>query len=183
MKKEEMVKMLVKLQILCIRHVERNTNLRLYTHRDMDRILMNGKMTCTYGDAVINLESNIFKYCKTSSYLMDEISKLKTIIEESDIKNLRFGLEPQLKFSKEESILDTAVLKYRFYMINEMVGIKDASAILGIRDTTIKQACQQERLLNTKKIGKNWMVHLPECMSYWNIEDNDENHLYHNFKY
>lgn len=30
---------------------------------------------------------------------------------------------------------------------------------------------QQECLLNTKKIGKTWLVSGPECRAYWNIPD------------
>ena len=75
------------------------------------------------------------------------------------------------------------MLKRKFFMINEMVGIKELCSILGLTESAVKQACQQERLLNTKKIGKNWMVHIPECRAYWNIPDEDEKHLYKDYIY
>ena len=179
----DIIRLLVKLQILCVRYVERHTNLRCNTHKDMDRIIMNNKLTCTYGEAVENLYNNIIKYCKENSYMTEEVLKLKDSINNSNIKELRFGLEPQKKFTEEERHLDYEMLKRKFFMINEMVGIKELCSILGLTESAVKQACQQERLLNTKKIGKNWMVHIPECRAYWNIPDEDEKHLYKDYIY
>ena len=81
---------------------------------------------------------------------------------------------------KENIISQSAMQKLRN---NEMVGIKELCSILGLTESAVKQACQQERLLNTKKIGKNWMVHIPECRAYWNIPDEDEKHLYKDYIY
>lgn len=64
---------------------------------------------------------------------------------------MRFGLEPQRKFTEEEKELDAHKMSWYFFMLNEMVSIKDAAEILKIDHDTIKQAAQQERLLNTKK--------------------------------
>lgn len=183
MENKELVNELVKVQVLCIRWVERNTHLRCSTHRDMDRILMNGKTVVTYKDAAKNLKSNVEKYCKASDYLIKSVLKLEDDIADSEISALRFGLEPQKKFSDLERKLDSEILKRKFFMINEMVGIKDVAEMLELTETAIKQACQQERLLNTKKIGKSWMVHIPECRSYWNKPDMDDNHLYKDYVY
>ena len=54
---------------------------------------------------------------------------------------------------------------------------------LGLTESAVKQACQQQRILNTKKIGKSWIVHIPECRAYWNIQDTDNSHLYQNWEY
>jgi hypothetical protein len=148
----------------------------------MDRVLTNNKLTCTYHQAVENLKSNIKMYCK-SDYLLESVLKLEAEIEDSNISNLRFGLEPQKKFSDLEKELDTEMLKRKLFMITEMVGIKDAAEMLGLTETAIKQACQQERLLNTKKISKLWLVHIPECKEYWNIKDEDEKDLYKDYVY
>lgn len=183
MENKDMVKQLVKLQILCMRWVERNTNLKCSTHRDIDRILANNKLTCTYGEAVENLKNNIIKLCGGSNYLIEEIAKLEKEIMGSSIKELRFGVEPQKKFTVEEKELDNYKLQRTFFMINEMVGIKYIVETLGLTESQVKQACQQERLLNTKKIGRNWMVHIPECRAYWNIPDAEEGHLYKDWEY
>lgn len=179
----EMVKELVKLQVLCVRWVERNTSLKCKTHRDMERVITDNKLTCTYGEAIKNLKDKILKYCNANPYLIKEVLKLEDIIKESNIKNLRFGVEPQKKFTEEEKELDNYKLKRTFFMINEMVGIKDVAEMLGLTETAIKQACQQERLLNTRKVGKTWLVHIPECRNYWNIKDDNEDYLYYNYIY
>lgn len=170
MKNKEIVKELVKLQFLCIRWIERNNKLECKTQRDMERVLTGKKLTCTYLEAVRNLESYIMVYCNDSIFLMESILKLEGIIKESDIKDLRFGYEPQKKFTEEEKELANYKLERSFFMLNEMVAIKYASEKLGITESAIKQACQQQRLLNTYKVGKTWVVHLPECKDYWNIE-------------
>lgn len=182
MKNEELIKRLVKLQILCIRWVERNTELVCSTHREMDRVLMGNKLTCTYGLAVNNLKEYIEKYIK-NDYLREEIYKLKMEIEESSIVDLRFGLEPQKKFTDEEKELDSYKLKRTLFMLNEMVDIKYVVKNLRLSESQVKQACQSERLMNTRKVGKTWQVHIPECRLYWDIPDKDNTHLYKDWVY
>lgn len=183
MDNREIINQLVKLQILTVRWVERNTSLKCVTHRDMERVITSNKLTCTYLEAVENLKLNIKKYCNTSSYLIEEVLRLEDIIKQSNIRNLRFGVEPQKKFTEEEKELDNHKIRRTFFMINEMVGIKYIADNLGLTESAVKQACQQERLLNTKKLGKNWMVHMPECRAYWNIPDIEENNLYKDWIY
>lgn len=182
MKDKEIVKQLVKLQILTARWVERHTNLRCATHRDLERILTSNKLTCTYATAVNNLKLNIEKYCD-SNYLYEEVIKLENIISTSDIKNLRFGIEPQKKFTEEEKKLDDYKLQVLFFMLNEMVEIKYLAKKLDLTESAVKQACQQERLMNTRKVGNTWLVHIPECRAYWNIPDTEEKHLYKDWVY
>ena len=105
MNNKEIVKQLTKLQILTIRWVERHTNLKCSSYRSMERVLTANKLTCTYLDAINNLKSNIEEYCN-SDYLKSEVLNLENIIKESNIKDLRFGFEPQKKFTEEEKSLD-----------------------------------------------------------------------------
>ncbi|MFT8349242.1 hypothetical protein [Clostridium saccharoperbutylacetonicum] len=183
MENKMLIKDIAKLQILCTKWVERHTSLKCKTFRDIERVITANKLTCTYGEAVENLYNNIKKYCNNSNYLVEEILKLKENMNNSDIKDLRFGVEPQKKFSDFEKELDMEMIKRKFFMVTGIVSIKDAAEILGLTETAIKQACQQERLLNTSKIGKSWMVHIPECRSYWNLKDENEKHLYKDYVY
>lgn len=66
-----------------------------------------------------------------------------------------------------------------------MVSIKDVVGIFNnvVTESAVKQACQQERLLNTKKIGKTWIVNIEECRAYWNIPDTENSHLYNDWIY
>lgn len=185
MENNEMVKLLAKLQVLCMRYVERNTQLRCYTMRDMERIITANKLTCNYGDAVDNLYDNIKKYCGSCSYLMDNALQLKEAMHNSDMKNMRFGIEPVKKFTEQEKELDSELIKNQLFYTGEMVGIKDIVKILGnvVTESAVKQACQQERLLNTKKLSHSWIVHIEECRAYWNVPDTDDSHLYKNWIY
>lgn len=176
----EIVREMVKLQVFCVRLVERTTNLECKTHGDMDRILMGGRFTITYKEAINNLRINIEKYCK-NGILKNHVLNLQHEINNSEIANLRFGMEPQRKFTELESQLDEEILKRKLFMLNEMVGISYVVKNLGLTVSDVKQACQDNRLLNTKKIGENWMVHIPECRAYWNMPDENDKHLYKNF--
>ena len=105
---EEMKKLVGDLAILnvgLIKEVEEKTRLRVHTYRDVDRIIMNGKMTITYGESIKILEENIRKY-KGSNSLFKRAITLKEKILDSPIKDLRFGLEPQKRFTKTEHELD-----------------------------------------------------------------------------
>lgn len=179
---EFLVKELVKLNILYIRWIERHTNYRYVTHRDLEKPLFKGTRTATYGEATENLKNDILKKCE-NEYIRNSILKLEESIKNSQISNLRFGVEPKKRFSKLEQELDSFSMKRMFFMITSMAGIKYVAADLGLTESAIKQACQQERLLNTTKVGNNWMVHIPECRLYWNIPDEDEAHLYKDWEY
>lgn len=182
---EKLVQQLSKLNILCMRYVERHTSLRCITWRDVNRIIMGGKLTCNYNDGVNNLYKNIMKFCKNSKYLTEEITKLKGEIEQSSIKNLRFGLEPQKRFTQLEDELNRVLINSQFYYNTEMVEIKDMVNILNnkVTESAIKQACQQERLLNTRKVGATWLVNIPECRAYWNVPNTDESYVFYKFTY
>jgi hypothetical protein len=175
----KLVKQLAKLNILCVRYVERHTNLICPTWRDVERVITANKLTCTYSYAVDNLYKNIKKLCKNSNYLMSEVIKLKEEIENSNIKELRFGLEPQKKFTELESELDMELTKYHLLYNSDTVEIKRVVELLDgkVTESAIKQACQQERLMNTKKVGNVWLVSLSECRNYWEIPDEDEKAL------
>lgn len=181
----EMIRLLAKLQVLCMRYVERHTPLRCYTIRDMQRIITANKLTCTYGAAAENLYENMKKYCNNNVYLMENTLQLKENILDSKIQNLRFGIEPQLKFSEKEKNLDTELTRRQLYYTSNMVSIKDVVGIFNnvVTESAVKQACQQERLLNTKKIGKTWIVNIEECRAYWNITDTENSHLYNDWIY
>ncbi|KHD34375.1 hypothetical protein NL50_17470 [Clostridium acetobutylicum] len=178
---KELVYRMVKLQILCARWLERNTTLRFPTVADVDNILLAGRKYATYNDAIKHLKTKIDKYCK-NEYLSKEIDKLDKEIESSAIKDFRFGLEPKNKFSKIESDLDKHEMMSRLFMTTGMVGIKYIVENFELTESAVKQACQQERLLNTSKLGRNWMVHIPECVAYWGINYKMDG-VFEDFKY
>ena len=169
----EIVKKMAKLNILCARYSERHNIIRCKTWRDIDRLITGNKLTIKYKDAADVLYNNISKICGANEYLVKSALELKVEIYNSDIKDLRLGLEPQRKFTDEENKLDQELIRQKFFYNSEMLEIKEAVEILNgtVTESAIKQACQQERLLNTQKIGKTWLVSGPECRAYWNIPD------------
>lgn len=181
-KYERIVCDLAKAHILLIRYVERNTTLRVMTMRDMERVLQGGSLTCTYGKAIANLKQHAYKLVENET-LLSLIVDLEKEINENDIRDLRFGIQPHKPFSSIENELDNLLLRRQLYMTNEMMPISVVAEKLGIKDTTIKQAAQQERLLNTQKLGKTWLVHLPECEAYWNKNCHKEGNLYLKYIY
>jgi len=139
-KYERIIADLVRLQFIVIRYVERNSNIKYITHRDIENVLTNGIPTVTYSKAI----DNLLKHAKTKIHynetILDNILELKNKIDNSEIKELHFGMEAP---SDLESELDQYLLRRTFFMITSMVTIKDASKLLGIPEITIKQACQQ----------------------------------------
>lgn len=99
----EIVKKMAKLNILCARYSERHNIIKCKTWRDIDRLITGNKMTIKYKDAADVLCTNISKICGANEYLVKSALELKVEIYNSDIKDLRFGLEPQRKFSDEEN--------------------------------------------------------------------------------
>lgn len=169
MENKQLVRLLTKLQVLCARYVERHTALKCISYRDLDRIVTSNKLMCTYKEAIENLYKNIIKHCKSSSYLMEEVLKLKEEFKKSEILNLRFGAEPKSGFSIEEKELDFYRERCLFFYTGEMNSLKDTCKLLGLNEETVKKAAQEERILNTRKAGRGWQVHLRECMQYWNV--------------
>lgn len=167
---ENLVMELSKLHILLVRNVERHSHLKCVTHRDVERIIMSGKFTVTYKEAVENLYNTAIKFSKNQD-LIDKILKLKEEINNSEIADLRFGTEPTGKFTEIENKLDSIVLQKRFEMLTNMITLAEASELTEIPVTTIKNACLDERLLNVRKSGRTWLVNLLEIKEYWNIED------------
>lgn len=169
MKSEDIVKRLVELQVYTMRWVERNTELRCFDSRGMERLITKNKLTCTYLYAAETLVETIKTYCK-SDYLLEEAIKLLDIVKISDIREHRFGYNPQNRFNEEEDRLDNIKTIKAIQMIGYLNSIKDVAKELKLPESRIKQACQQERLLNTKKVGKTWLVDKKECEKYWNLD-------------
>lgn len=175
----ELVEKLMKLNILYIREMERRGLIKIKNMGQLTESLGVHSQNLTVLKATNHLKNKIDKDSNIG-YLKDEISKLQEEINNSTIKDYRFW---NGNFNKEENKLDDLVMKRLFFMETGFVGIKQAEEYTGITESAIKQACQQERLLNTKKLGKSWLVHLPELRVYWNVPDIDEKNLYKDWEY
>lgn len=175
----ELIEKLIKLNILYVREMERRKIIKLKNMGQLTDSLGTHSENLTVSKSVqylkdrIDINSNI-------PYLKEEILKLKEEINNSKIKDYKFWNGTK---TKEEKELEDLVFKRLFFMETCFVGAIQAAECTGIPASTIKQACQQQRLLNTKKIGKTWIVHLPEVRTYWNVPDMDEKYLYKDWEY
>lgn len=177
MSNEDLVYRLVKLRHLFVLEVERNTDLVCKTYRDLDRIFMKQHLCISYGKAIENLIGCITRFYPTSMFKEEALS-LKDDILNSPIRDLRFGLRPQRRFTEEELALDNYLLRCTLFLQCSMTEIKVIAEKLGLTVGQIKQACQQERLLNTKKVGGSWEVSINECRKYWNIPEDKTSPAY-----
>ena len=118
MNNKELVIKLADLQIELVEYVEKHTNLRCLTQRDFHRILTNNKLTCTYGLATKNLYNNVVEFASSNLELLNEVEKLKSEVENSSIKDLRFGF-PQKNITEEERELHTLMLRHQLKYIIE----------------------------------------------------------------
>lgn len=174
----ELIEKLIKLDMLYIREMARRGIIKLRNMGQLTEPLGVHSQSLTVGKATkylsikINRDSDI-------TYLKEEIGKLEKEIEESSIKECKFW---NGSATEEEKKLDTLAMKRLFFMDTCLVSIKEAAEETGLTETAIKQACQQERLLNTKKIGKTWLVHMYEVRQYWNISTDKEG-LYKGWEY
>ena len=175
MTKYKVAEEMARLQVLCFRYVERNTKYKMtmQTVRNVERIAMKNKLRIDYLSGACNLEENILNYCQDSKYLLDAVVELKENIIRNEMCDLRFGENLNNNFSEEEKLLEHKRIEKMLNMSFEMTGITEAAEYLEINAETIKKAAQEERLLNTKKVGKTWLVYIPECRDYWHIESKE----------
>lgn len=163
----ESIQKLIKLSVLYIREMERNETIKIKSIAQYWNILTDKAENCTVGMAVNNLRDKINTNSRME-YLRTEIENLQQEINNSNIKDLRFyNIENP---TEQELRLENLALKQMLYMI-DMIPISEAVKIIKQSQTAIKQACQQERLLNIEKRSKTWFVHLDECKEYWKVRD------------
>ena len=85
------------------------------------------------------------------------------------IADFYFGLHGA-NFTSENYRINAIFYRSIVDIIAYDINIKIATDITGISETTIKQACQQGRLINTYKVGKIWIVNLKEMSEYWGFD-------------
>lgn len=119
----------------------------------------------TYGECLYRFKN----ICK-SDKIKDMIIDLEKHIE--PIKNLRFeyGYENTKELTDKEYKINVMMLKSVLKTMQNDTTLKVASELTLISESTIKQACQQGRLLNVYKSGATWIVNLNEVAKYWNCK-------------
>lgn len=173
------VERFMKVNILFLREMERRKIIKIITMDALTNHLGVHSQNCTYGYSVKILKDKINKVSNIP-YLKSEINDIYEEIMSTSIKDFRWWNHMQTDLENE---LADLVLKRMLFMDNCMVDIKTISELLDIPTTTVKNACQQQRLLNTQKIGPIWRVHIYECRSYWKVPETNPNALYKDWEY
>lgn len=167
---------LVKLQTLLIRYIERYNNKKFVTAREIESLLSNDKFVFTYEEAINNLILYADEY--HCDIIEDELLQLNYIISEGPLKQLNTGvLEGDVKYTELEHQLNSFRLTQTITSLNSCCyTITEATNIIRwkIKDTTMKKACQNGILLNTKKVSSLWLVDIQEVREHWNVAQNIE---------
>lgn len=161
---DDLVKEFARIHVLLFKTLSRN-GVVYEDYLNLDHIIVNEDKLKTY--------KNVMSYYKTINKNEDidkMISSLELIYK--PIEDLRFNIIDK-NLNIREYRLNAIFYKEIVNIIRCDISIRIAAKLTGITETTIKQACQQERLLNTYKISKNWIVNLKEVQEYWNCKYKD----------
>lgn len=151
------------LQVLCVRYLERHRIKYFKTHKDLDSILLGDNYYRTFEEAIKILlkwksKINNFEIQNKMVYIQEEIKKM-------DMTKLRIGIYSD--FTELEKIINLELKKGKVSMLVEMFNINEVSEKINTDISLIKEACEKELLLNTKRSKSGWIVHLPECKQFF----------------
>ncbi|MCI7442358.1 MAG: helix-turn-helix domain-containing protein [Clostridium sp.] len=164
------------IQIGIARLLELNGLGKFNSFKDINKLFIRNKENVTYEEGIENLIKSSYKVTlDTKKYkkLIYKIEELERNIKNSDIKNFRFGYDKEGDFSFLEKEINNAFLVEIINKIGFLVSIKEAAETTKINENTIKKACQNNELLNKRKVGKTWLVDCNEIKKHWennNIE-------------
>ena len=174
---------LTKYHIKYIRYMEKNKGEKFNTLDDLDRIFKHKNNYLSYPNAINKLAK---KYDEVfmDSFQSKRIQYLAGIFSESSLSNCKIGLINDKINSSSNSELQLYILRLKllFDLTNCLVTINEASNKTSVNEGTIKHACQTNRLVNTKKIGKTWLVDLDEINQVFkNLKESKNNQNSFNF--
>ena len=72
--------------------------------------------------------------------------------------------------SEKEKEIATLMAYVESNLMLDLMPVSEASKILNINDTTVRQACQDGRVI-ARKFNNGWSVCLSECREYWANKD------------
>ncbi len=166
---KELVKEMVSCNTFLVRNIEANTNLKFPTYGKTEEIMTKTKKNTTYKDAANNILEVATKHCK-NDLLLNRITEMRKNILLSDISDIRLISHWNTRAQSElESDLSKVMTDTVIELNVGMYSLVEASEIVGINNETIKQACQDGRLFNVRKVGRGWQVNLNEIKEYWKI--------------
>jgi excisionase family DNA binding protein len=169
---------MIKCNMYLVRYLEINTSLKFTNYGKIEDIMTMKKQNITHRDAANNILEMANKLCK-NELLLNRIKEMRKDVLLSDIADVKLISHWNPKAENElESELADVETKTLLQLNIGMLSVTEASELTGIKNNTIKQACQQGRLFNIKKVGKGWQVNIDEVKEYWDVKEerslNDE---------
>lgn len=157
-------------QISIARLLELNRSEKFNCFKDITKLFIKNKENVTYEEGIKNLikiSRKVLLDVKKYKKLMYKMEELERNIKYSDIKDFRFGYDKDSNFSILEKEIKNTFLSEIINKLGFLVSIKEASEITKINENTIKKACQNNTLLNKRKLGKTWLVDCNEINKHW----------------
>lgn len=140
---------------------------RTATKRDVENIIKGGRkkgVTFQIAIEVLLTETNKLQ----SKQLIKRVEKLKETLQEQDTLldcNIMTGTH-YTGFSDREKQIATIMAFIESSIMLDMMPVSEAAEIIGVNDVTIRQACQDARVI-ARKFNNGWSVCLSECKEYW----------------
>lgn len=137
---------------------------RTVTKRDVENIIKGGKQKINFQMAIDNLLAEANKL--QSKQLIKRIEKLKNTLKNTLFDcNIMTGTH-YIGFSNKEIQVATIMAFIESSIMLDMKPVSEVAEIIEVNDITIRQACQEARVI-ARKFNNGWSVCLSECKEYW----------------
>ncbi|MGV2685418.1 hypothetical protein GNF82_13600 [Clostridium perfringens] len=135
---------------------------------DIERIVFGDNVSRTYEAGIQDLVTKVWDGSKNKRLIL-LADNLHGGLYKSSIQDLRFCSLHSEDITEEEKILNMFRTKLLITLLIDSITIKQAAEKTGVSESAIKQACQQDRLLNKRKVGTTWLVSETEVREYWEV--------------
>lgn len=145
-------------------------NNAIASKKDVENIIKGGKQRgVTFEIALNNLKREVNGL--QSKQLIKRIDNLIEKFNGQEILSKIIMTSTQYKaLSEKEKEIATLMAYVESNLMLDLMPVSEASKILNINDTTVRQACQDGRVI-ARKFNNGWSVCLSECREYWANKD------------
>lgn len=145
-------------------------NNAIASKKDVENIIKGGKQRgVTFEIALNNLKREVNGL--QSKQLIKRIDNLIEKFNGQEILSKIIMTSTQYKaLSEKEKEIATLMAYVESNLMLDLMPVSEAAKILNINDTTVRQACQDGRVI-ARKFNNGWSVCLSECREYWANKD------------
>ena len=147
-------------------------NNAIASKKDVENIIKGGKQRgITFEIALNNLKREVNGL--QSKQLIKRVDILIEKFNGQEILSNIIMTSTQYKaLSEKEKEIATLMAYVESNLMLDLMPVSEAAKILNINDTTIRQACQDGRVI-ARKFNNGWSVCLAECREYWADKNKD----------